>query len=1446
LQGSIGICLGASTVSIAERFKDKIRFHRINHEGKVAQTVQGILDTALTAKVGITGRKFKKLLNIPTVSEPEAVELAYDYIKPSCPGIDCIISAGGETFLVYALDEQGKIKSVYTGNKCASGTGEFFLQQIKRMKLGIEEAADLAASSEPYTVAGRCSVFCKSDCTHALNKGISKGRVCAGLCKMMAGKIIELLKKANARQVAVVGGVSQNRAVMDHVREAFPKTCIPKEACYFEALGALLWAEKNNLLIEKKDLIKTGYSSFAFLPDLKTGLEKVSFKSIPKGEFYNGEYIFGLDVGSTTTKAVLLRTDNYAIVASVYLRTNGDPIRASRDCYRAILNQQRNGPVPKITGLGVTGSGRQIAGLHALTEGVINEIVAHAAAAVYFDPEVETVFEIGGQDAKYTFITNRVASDYAMNEACSAGTGSFLEEACRESFGIKTGEIADIAFHSSKPPNFNDQCSAFVGSDIKTAVQEGVGKEDILAGLVYSVCQNYLNRVKGNRPVGKKVFMQGGVCYNRAVPAAMATLCGQEIIVPPEPGLMGAFGVALEVHRKIENNLLEKQFFDLADLAEREVEYLAPFICNGGAEKCDRKCSISRISINGKVYPFGGACNKYYNLRQKKEINVKNLDLVRVREELVYLKYAPQETASGPVTIGIPSSLFTNTFYPLYAHFFNHLGIKTVRSDGPDPGGMEAAGSSFCFPVVLAHGYLKDLLKKKTDYIFIPHVKNIHLETSDEINCTCPLIQGEPYYLKATFHEELAPKLVTEILNFDNQEELRRSFISIGFQMGFPKAEAAGAFEKAQEAFNAMQEEMKAYGRRFLASLHPEETALVLFGRPYNAFSKSGNMGIPHKFASRGYKVIPYDFLPLAELEGSTIERMYWSTGQGILQAARYVTQKPNLFGVFITSFSCGPDSFITGYFRDIMGQKPFLTLELDAHTADAGVDTRIEAFLDVIKGYRELNLAQTGDDDFVPAQTVSINGNHYIRASDSRHYRITDPAVHVLLPSMGDTAAKGLAAAMRYVGIRATTVTPPGQKELILGKGEATCKECLPLLLTTGSLKRYLNERDNDNEILVYFMPEADGPCRFGQYSTFLKNFIRKNRLKNIALLSLNSENGYAGMSTAFTRRAWLGVSITDGLNDIYAGILALAEDSKEAPKAFEQAKGKILQSIASDSRPRLLSILKEQMLKLAQFKKKLPIREATKVTLAGEIYARGDGFSRQYLVERLAKKNIVVKTVPNAEWLYYTDYCVTHGLSSHSSCPGKLAVKVKNLFMRKDEAAVQGILNLSGFYQEGHKIDMEYLMDRGADLINPHLTGEAILTVSSTLMEIGDETHGVISIGPFGCMPCRIAEAILNYRLSEEKEHFSKYNSSFWAQNKKQLPLPFLAIESDGNAFPQVVEARLESFILSAHRLKAELDKFHTSQAENLSWLQQKRKISQQAMVYRFEKNPGYVKKV
>ena len=353
------------------------------------------------------------------------------------------------------MDEDGQIQGIQTGNKCASGTGEFFLQQIGRMNLTLEDVARLGISEEPHKVSGRCSVFCKSDCTHALNKGIPKGHVVAGLAKMMASKVVELLKKLPKKSVVLVGGSSRNKTMIHYLAKEIEDLYIPKEAPYFEALGAALWALDNptERYVGPEHVFKKKSSAFKFLKPLEDFRHMVHFNERPRGTAEPGDRtILGMDVGSTTTKGVIMRLRDKAILAADYLRTDGDPVGASRNVYQS-LAEQITVPI-EIIGLGVTGSGRQIAGLHALTDGVINEIIAHAAAAVHFDAEVDTIFEIGGQDAKYTYITNGVPSDYAMNEACSAGTGSFLEESAKESLGLKVTDIGKIGLHGDESSEF--------------------------------------------------------------------------------------------------------------------------------------------------------------------------------------------------------------------------------------------------------------------------------------------------------------------------------------------------------------------------------------------------------------------------------------------------------------------------------------------------------------------------------------------------------------------------------------------------------------------------------------------------------------------------------------------------------------------------------------------------------------------------------------------------------------------------------------------------------------------------------------------------------------------------------------------------------------------------------------------------------------------------------
>jgi predicted CoA-substrate-specific enzyme activase len=1443
---SIGICIGATTVSAVRLevdmvsgksdppdFKPAVRVMKTAlcpHEGDPRQTLHkalAVVDFTSADRLAATGRKFRHFLNLPTVSEPEAVELAYARVKPpeiNCPGI---ISAGGETFMIYKLDARGQIVNVYTGNKCAAGTGEFFQQQLRRLGASLEEAAQWAAETEPYGVSGRCSVFCKSDCTHATNKGIPKARVAAGLGRMMANKIIELLKRVDRRHLMLTGGTARNQMMVAYLKNALPDLIIPPEAPYFEAFGAALWAvtQPARPLPDKETLFLESRAGFDRLPALADYTAHVDFKTLMRDTVQPADTcILGLDVGSTTTKAVLIRRQDHALLASVYLRTNGDPVEASRQCYRAIENQVRIHALPDsihIVGMGVCGSGRAIAGLHAMTRGVFNEITAHATAAVHFDPRVDTIFEIGGQDAKYTYIANGVPSDYAMNEACSAGTGSFLEESAWETMGIAMEKIAEVALQGTAPPNFNDQCAAFIASDIKNAIHEGLAQEDIVAGLVYSICMNYSNRVKGNRPVGHKVFMQGGVCYNRAVPLAMAALTGKDIIVPPEPGLMGAFGAALEVHKRLEAGLMEADRFSLADLGCREVTYATPFECQGGKEKCDRRCQIARIRIDGRTFPFGGACNRYENLRKGSRVATDDLNLVRVRQELIFGKYAPAPISSDQPgyrgRVGLNRSFLVNTYYPLYANFFRALGFEPVLPDHPDPEGIDQRNAPFCFPGELAHGFFHALIARDDppDYIFLPHFKSIPTVNGERFAQVCPLVQGETFYLQATFREQLktlqrrGSRILSPMLDLSKGlQAAGPPLVAMARAMGISKREAGKAFDSARAAMEACLAEMAALGRLALDRLENDTAriAVVLLSRPYNGYVSEAHMGIPDKFASRGILVLPLDFLDFATQ--SSTPSMYWGMGQRIMMAAQRIKPHPQLFGTYITNFSCGPDSFIIGFFRELMGRKPSLTLELDSHSADAGLETRIEAFLDIVCAHRQTHpcvARPVSANGFRPAHTTMIGDALGVKTSDGRKLAFTDSRVTLLFPSMGELGTPALAAAFRSVGFNARPLAPADEAILKIGRGHTSCKECLPLILTTGALVNYIRKQRTPGEIVIYFMPNGSGPCRFGQYHIFMTDLIKKLRIPDVAIFSLSSDLGYEGVPAHVHRRGWWAVVVSDVFEDIRAMLLTNAQQPEEALAIFHDQFQQALAGLETGDFRILEKTLRQAASHLGRIPLKRPPDQVPVITLAGEIFVRRDGLSRQYLTEYLAQRGFAVACAPVAEWIVYSDYVINKGWSDHSheGMRRKLGARIKQYVMRKDEHRIKKIISTSGLVH-AEPVCMGHIIKTARPYISPYLSGEAILTVGSSLKEIVSESCGAIAIGPFGCMPNRLSEAILVEAMKREDKLAGVPGDGHLRATLNDVnDLPFLAIESDGSPFPQQIHAKLEAFCLRAGRL-------------------------------------------
>jgi predicted CoA-substrate-specific enzyme activase len=702
----VGVNIGALTVKIVALQGEDRWPKLVAHQGRPL----AVLETLLAEKAFADADYFGVSGHLGHISEAAAIQRALRELKTD---FDAVVSLGGESFLVYIV-ANGRIANVLSHNKCAAGSGEFFVQQISRMGLGMEEAIRNSFDGKVVPLAARCSVHCKSDITHKLNRNEATAEdILHTLHDSMASKVIALLEKGQSelRRVLLIGGVTRNAAMLAALREKLPSTdfVVLPESPWFEAWGSALLTRDEPLYSSPKIARQ---ATLTHLPALNLYSDRVQvIPAPPQQPPPNGPMVLGVDAGSTTTKAILLDPATLGVVASHYTRTKGDPVAATRECLRALVDQIGN---RRVSLAGATGSARELAGAYLGTEHVYNEISAHAAGAAHFDGDVDTIFEIGGQDSKYIYLRNGVPIDYAMNNACSAGTGSFLEESAHGDLGINVAEIADLALAAPTPVQFKATCAAFINSDIRIALQEGHSRENIVAGLVYAIAGNYLNRVKGSRYVGKKVFLQGGVALNRAIGHAFAHSVGRQVVIPPSPELLGALGVALLALQRAGRE--SGTATELLTLAAPEMKRTSRFTCGA----CTLYCSIDHFEVAGRRFPFGGRCSLYENVWKRKARTAAAPDLVEQRSKLMFGRPTANGNGNGR-RIGIPKALTAHSLYPLYSTFFSGLGMEVILSD-IDPRGELKSNAGFCFPAQIAHGAVLDLVQRGVELIFLPHV----------------------------------------------------------------------------------------------------------------------------------------------------------------------------------------------------------------------------------------------------------------------------------------------------------------------------------------------------------------------------------------------------------------------------------------------------------------------------------------------------------------------------------------------------------------------------------------------------------------------------------------------------------------------------------------------------------------------------------------------------
>jgi predicted nucleotide-binding protein (sugar kinase/HSP70/actin superfamily) len=481
------------------------------------------------------------------------------------------------------------------------------------------------------------------------------------------------------------------------------------------------------------------------------------------------------------------------------------------------------------------------------------------------------------------------------------------------------------------------------------------------------------------------------------------------------------------------------------------------------------------------------------------------------------------------------------------------------------------------------------------------------------------------------------------------------------------------------------------------------------------------------------------------------------------------------------------------------MGEKPSLTLEVDSHTADAGINTRIDAFIDIVERFRSLTRArQVPSKEFIPAKLQLKGKSAVFLSSNGNRYSIYDPSVHLLLPSMGSLTSELMAAVFSGAGIRATAIPVYDQHTLKTGRANTSCKECLPLILTTGGLLNHLQSRNPDEKIL-FFMPTCWGNCRFTQYRVFLNRMISRRKIPDVALLSLSNENGYAGLRLSDSMNLLKSIVISDCMDDIRNALRVLAIDLPSAQKTFQEQWERIIQVFLTRKYKDLYNVLRSVADNLSKIPLRYPLSQARTVSLMGEIFVRRDDFSSKELIEKLSAADIVVKRAPILEWISYCDFNVKNGIyEARFDLKKFLEFRIRNMVQDKYEKRIKSIFARSGLYSY-EKMDLDTAIAYGENFFDVRFTGESILVAGNFFKDILHTIHGAVSIGPFSCMPTRITEAVMAPVANNETR--SRLTGDFSVKNVSTLP--FLSVEIDGSPLSQTLEARIEAFCLQVERI-------------------------------------------
>ena len=1352
----LGIDVGSTTVkAVVVDDKEKVLFSTYQrHMSEVRQKIISILEQA-AAKfprqkfcLSLTGSGALSLcngLNIPFVQEVIASSLA---IKKQIPDADVVVELGGEdaklTFLTSGTD-------LRMNETCAGGTGAFIDQMATFLNLEVDEMDRLALQYKNiYPIASRCGVFAKTDIVPLINEGCAKSDIAMSIMQAVVNQFISGLARGRKIEGKVVflGGPL---AFIKSLRQCFTETLkldaahavLPERAELFVAYGAALNAlsgrGKAVALADVAGGLKAleAENDIRQLPPLfKNEKEKAEFdarhrqtniKSFPLEE-YEGDAWFGIDSGSTTVKAVLIDDQN-RLLYSYYGSNNGDPFHLALNVLTQIYERAK--PGLNIRAAAATGYGSALlkAGLKLDIDEV--ETVAHCKAATFFAPNASFVLDIGGQDIKCMKINRGIIEKIGLNEACSSGCGSFIENFAK-SLDMDMASFVDAALKARHPVDLGTRCTVFMNSKVKQAQKEGVSVGDIAAGLSYSVIKNACYKVIKINDVaelGDCIVAQGGSFLNDALLRALEIQVGRQVVRPGLAGLMGAFGAALLAKMRGPENGRQTELITLEEIRNLKIK-----TTNTRCQGCTNHCMLTITDFGGKKkFVSGNKCERGAGLAKNDKIN-----LCAYKYKRLFEYYTPLEKDRAPHgTIGIPRVLNMFEDYPLWFTLLTHLGFR-VELSAPSSKKMFFSGyasipsQTVCYPAKMAHGHIMDLIEKNVDYIFLPCIPREQKEFSTQADSyNCPVVTGYPEVLAKNIGEaaEKGIPFLTPFLPLEPKSLVRR-LKDIPLFAGFSHIALKMAVNRAFVELRRFKKDIRDAGIKAVEQLNKNgEYGIVLAGHPYH-IDPAVNHGIPELINSCGLSVLTEDSVAhLRPNPGALRVRDQWTYHSRLYRAGTFAADTENLAILQLVSFGCGVDAITSDQLEEIVNAKGRLYAQIKIDEGDnlGPAKIRIRSLLAALK---DMQLTRRREEPVrtakPPVFTAEMKKTHTI-----------------LIPQLSPMHFQFLKTVFASEGYKVEQLPKVSKAAIELGLKHVNNDACFPAIVVIGQLLQAIKDGNYDTDKIALLISQTNGGCRASNYAGLLRRALQQCHLGHIPVIAMNVSGNVDSPGFVPGRRVLLRTIMAGCYGDALMRMVNRLTPYEKEKGSVRKLKAKWVKIIKKNLKSGNAVMFDINMFRMIREFDRLPLKDIARkprVGLVGEILLKYHPDANNQAA-RLVEKEGGEAVVPDlmdfmlygfydhifnykylqGSWKAYAISILSIGFLEFC----RWSMRLGFLFSRRFEPPL--------FFKNLRK-KIRGLVSLG------HQTGEGWLLTAEIIELLESGVNNVLCMQPFGCLPNHI----------------------------------------------------------------------------------------------------------